>query len=127
MVGPDHARKNDNHSNPAFATESREFKQWLKDHVPGVILMNGDRHWQYHSIDPEFHVDEFGCGPASDAHAVPPSRGEDPKYHKFLRIKGGFIAVTIDPAKSDAAMVVEHCDVAGNVVYRRVFPQRPNG
>ena len=72
IVGPDHARKNDNHANPAFATEGREFRQWLKDNVPGrVIVMNGDRHWQYHSVDPETGLHEFGCGAASDEHAVP--------------------------------------------------------
>jgi alkaline phosphatase D len=125
MIGPDHARKNDNHANPAFATESRQFRQWLKDHAGGsVILVNGDRHWQYHSIDPDTSLEEFGCGPASDSHAVPPSRGEDPRYHRFLRIKGGYLAATVDPRSADAALVVEHCDVQGASQYRRAFKRR---
>jgi alkaline phosphatase D len=102
--------------------EGREFRKWLKDHVEGrVILMNGDRHWQYHSVDPEFGAEEFGCGPASDEHAVAPSRGEDKRYHRFLRIKGGFVAVTVDPRDRENSLVLEHCDVDGNVVYRRPF------
>jgi alkaline phosphatase D len=122
LVGPDHANKNDNHANPAFAHEGREFRQWLKDNVSGrVIVMNGDRHWQYHSVDPETGLHEFGCGPASDAHAVPPSRGEDKRYHKFLRIKGGFVAVRADPASRDENLVIEHRDVNGVTVYRQVF------
>ncbi len=124
IVGPDHARKNDNHANPAFAYEGREFRQWLKDHVSGrVVVMNGDRHWQYHSVDPETGLHEFGCGPASDAHAVPPSRGEDKRYHKFLRIKGGFVAVKVDPASRDQHLVIEHRDVDGATVHRQVFPR----
>jgi len=83
-----------------------------------VILMNGDRHWQYHSVDPEFGLHEFGCGPASDEHAVSPSRGEDKKYHKFLRIKGGFVNVKVTPGEG---LFVEHCDVKGRSVYQKAF------
>ncbi|MBI3681100.1 MAG: alkaline phosphatase D family protein [Acidobacteria bacterium] len=122
IVGPDHKRKRDNHANPAFATEGREFRQWLKANVPGsVILMNGDRHWQYHSVDPDTGVHEFGCGPASDVHAVPPSEGEDSRYHRFLRIKGGFVAVQVNPDDRQNPLVFEHRDVKGGVVHRHVF------
>ncbi|MEZ5393525.1 MAG: alkaline phosphatase D family protein [Bryobacterales bacterium] len=125
IVGPDHARKNDNHANPAFAEEGHEFRTWLKENVEGqVILMNGDRHWQYHSVDPETGVEEFGCGPASDEHAVSPSRGEDKRYHRFLRIKGGFVNVAVNPADKEESLVIEHCDVDGNPVNRRVLPRR---
>ncbi|MBL8216891.1 MAG: alkaline phosphatase D family protein [Bryobacterales bacterium] len=119
IVGPDHARKNDNHANPAFAAESLEIRKWLRDNVGGsVILMNGDRHWQYHSVDPEFGLHEFGCGPASDEHAVSPSRGEDKKYHQFLRIKGGFVNVKAVPGEG---LFIEHCDVKGRSVYQKAF------
>lgn len=122
IIGPDHARKNDNHANPAFARESLEFRKWLKANVDGsVILMNGDRHWQYHSVDPDYGIHEFGCGPASDEHAVPPSRGEDKRFHRFLRIKGGFVSVTVDPKSRDSSLVIEHCAVDGSPVYRSVF------
>lgn len=122
LVGPDHARKNDNHANPAFATESREFRQWVKDHVPGrLIVMNGDRHWQYHSVDPDTGLHEWSCGPASDEHAVPPSRGEDPKIHRFLRVKGGFITVRLKPGDAAENLVFEHRDVMGQVAYRHVY------
>ncbi|MBM3736650.1 MAG: alkaline phosphatase family protein [Acidobacteria bacterium] len=122
IVGPDHARKNDNHANPAFAHESREFRHWLKDNVPGrVIVMNGDRHWQYHSVDPDTGLHEFGCGPASDEHAVPPSRGEDKRFHKFLRVKGGFVTIRVNPDDRESHLVFEHRDVMGQVVHRAVF------
>jgi alkaline phosphatase D len=122
IVGPDHPRKKDNHANPAFATEGKEFRTWLKDNVAGsVVWMNGDRHWQYHSVDPETGLNEFGCGPASDEHAVPPGTGEDRRYHQFLRIKGGFVAVTVNPRDKERPLVVEHRDVKGRVVYSKVF------
>lgn len=122
IVGPDHARKNDNHANPAFAHEGLAFRKWLKDNVSGrVVVMNGDRHWQYHSVDPETGLHEFGCGPASDGHAVPPSRGEDPRYHKFLRIKGGFLAVRLDPSNREQHLTIEHRDVDGATVHRQTF------
>ncbi|MBL8178438.1 MAG: alkaline phosphatase D family protein, partial [Bryobacterales bacterium] len=125
MVGPDHGRKKDNHANPTFATESLEMRTWLRDHVGGqVILMNGDRHWQYHSVDPETGLHEFGCGPASDSHAVSPSGGEDKRYHKFLRVKGGFVTARVDPNSQDAPLVLEHRDVQGRVVYRSVHGKR---
>jgi alkaline phosphatase D len=125
MVGPDHGRKKDNHANPTFASESKEMRTWLRDHVGGqVILMNGDRHWQYHSVDPETGLHEFGCGPASDSHAVSPSGGEDKRYHKFLRIKGGYVTARVDPNDKEAPLVLEHRDVQGRVVYRSVHGKR---
>jgi len=121
MIGPDHKGKADNHANPAFAFEGAAFRRWLKQEVGGnVILVNGDRHWQYHSADPETGLHEFGCGPASDGHATSPSEGEDRRYHKFLRVKGGFLAISVDP-RADNSLVCEHRDVRGGVVHRHVF------
>jgi alkaline phosphatase D len=122
VVGPDHGRKRDNHANPTYATEGREFRQWLKANVEGsVILMNGDRHWQYHSVDPETGVNEFGCGAASDSHSIMPSGGEDRRYHQFLRAKGGFVTVRVDASRPDEQLLLQHHDVHGSVVYRKVF------
>ena len=122
VIGPDHGRKRDNHANPNFATEGREFRHWLKANVEkSVILMNGDRHWQYHSVDPETGVNEFGCGAASDSHSIMPSGGEDPRYHRFLRAKGGFVTVRVNPSQPEEGLVIQHHDVQGTVVYREVF------
>jgi alkaline phosphatase D len=125
VIGPDHGRKRDNHANPTFATEGREFRQWLKANVDGsVILMNGDRHWQYHSVDPETGLHEFGCGAASDSHSVMPSGGEDTRFHRHLRAKGGFMTVRANPQGGDESLVLQHHDVHGAVVYRQVFGKR---
>ena len=123
VIGPDHGRKRDNHANPSFATEGLEFRKWLKANVEGsVILMNGDRHWQYHSVDPDTELNEFGCGAASDSHSVMPSGGEDLRYHRFLRAKGGFVTCRVDP--SAQTLVLQHHDVHGAVTNRVVFGKR---
>lgn len=125
VIGPDHGRKRDNHANLNFATEGREFRQWLKSNVESsVILMNGDRHWQYHSVDPETGLHELGCGAASDSHSIMPSGGEDKRYHRFLRAKGGFVTVRVDPGSSDESLVLQHHDVHGKLVNRIVFASK---
>ena len=54
--------------------------------------INGDRHWQYHSVHPETGLHEFGTGAASDPHAGG-TPGEDKKLHRFHRVRGGFLSV----------------------------------
>ena len=80
----------------------------------------GDRHWQYHSIDPETQVHEFSSGPASDEHAGG-TPGLDEDYHVYHRVRGGFLSVTAGPS----GIAFRHRDVHGNVVYeyrRRAQP-----
>ena len=121
IVGPDRTNKYDNHSNVSFATEGREFRRWLRDNVRShAFVLCGDRHWQYHSIDPETGVEEFRCGAASDSHASG-SPGEDPKIHRFHRVKGGFLAIQVRPDGRRSRLVIEHRDVRGATVNSRSF------
>jgi alkaline phosphatase D len=121
IVGPDRSNKYDNHSNVSFATEGREFRRWLRDNVPAhTFVLCGDRHWQYHSVDPETGVEEFGCGAASDSHASG-SPGEDPKVHRFHRVKGGFLAIQVRPDGGRSRLVIAHRDVHGATVNSRSF------
>ncbi|MEI7928020.1 MAG: hypothetical protein WCH40_05675, partial [Verrucomicrobiales bacterium] len=77
----------------------------------------GDRHWQYHSVHPQTGLHEFSVGAASDEHAGG-SPGETPAYHKFHRVKGGFLSVQLEARDARSSIVFEHRDVNGNVVYR---------
>src|SRR5262249_15123011 len=104
IIGPDRIMKGDNQANlNGFWHEGQEFLDWVKDHKLGnVILMNGDRHWQYHSIDRRNgrDVHEFGCGPTFDEHvqAVPPPyEGVDRPY---AASRGGFLAVDYRPDRT---------------------------
>jgi alkaline phosphatase D len=117
LVGPDRKDKNDNYSNEGFQHEGDEIRAWLKANVPdNFFVICGDRHWQYHSVHPESGVQEFSAGPASDEHAGG-TPGFDAKYHKFHRVKGGFLAVTLQSEKAKSRITFEHRDVMGNVVY----------
>jgi alkaline phosphatase D len=118
IVGPDRAKgKADNHSNAAFATEGDEIRRWFQKHLPdNFFVCCGDRHWQYHSVHPETKVREFSCGPASDEHAGG-SPGEDKVYHRFHRVKGGFLSVTASRPGGVSTITFRLHDVHGKVVH----------
>jgi len=111
VVGPDRKKKNDNHANEGFAIEGERLRKFLSS-IPGCVVINGDRHWQYHSIDPETGLQEFGSGPASDQHAGGWSQDHKLPPHQFLRVKGGFVSVKAD----GQGAVLRHHDVNGVVV-----------
>ncbi len=127
LVGPDRPRgKNDNHSNAAFQSEGVEIRRWFQEKLPDrLFVINGDRHWQYHSVHPETGLHEFSCGPASDEHAGG-SPGEDRRYHRFHRVKGGFLTVTTETPNGQSRIRFRFHDVRGNVVYefQRELPVR---
>lgn len=133
LVGPDRAKKADNHANAAFAREGEELRRSLGGRRVGggsvggrggdTFVVCGDRHWQYHSVDPESGLEEFSCGPASDAHAGG-SPGEDPLFHRFHREQGGFLSVTVEPRAKGSALLFRFHDVDGAVVYERSYLER---
>jgi alkaline phosphatase D len=117
IVGPDRPKKSDNHSNAAFQHEGDDFRQWVKKNLPkDFFVVCGDRHWQYHSVHPQTGLHEFGTGAASDAHAGG-SPGEDKNYHRFHRVKGGFVSVAVRRADGRSSIRFCHHDVLGRVVH----------
>ena len=113
IVGPDRTNKADNHANRTFQHEGDEIRAWFAKNVPGnFFVICGDRHWQYHSVHPTTGLDEFSVGAASDAHAGG-SPGLDDEYHRFHRVKGGFLSVEA----AGEAIVFRHHDVEGQMVY----------
>lgn len=118
IVGPDRGKgKNDNHSNSAFRHEGDEVRQFLRKHLPErFLVINGDRHWQYHSVHPGTGVNEFCVGPGSEAHAGG-SPGRNAKYHRFHRVGGGFLSVSFQRNGKRNSLTVKHHDVMGKVMY----------
>ncbi len=113
LVGPDRKGKNDNHANAGFQHEGDEIRSWLKANMPdSLFVVCGDRHWQYHSVHPQSGLNEFSVGPASNEHAGG-TPGEDKAIHRFHRVKGGFLAVTV----KDSAIRFELRDINGEIVY----------
>ena len=122
LVGPDRATgKNDNHSNAGFSHEGDELRAWIKANVTeNFFVITGDRHWQYHSVHPETGVQEFSVGAASDSHAGG-TPGENKAYHRFHRVKGGFLSVELTPGKGESTIAFHLRGVDGSVGYEAKF------
>jgi alkaline phosphatase D len=121
IVGPDRGNKSDNFSNKAFGHEGTAFRAWTQEHkLTNLFTSCGDRHWQYHSVDPVTGLNEFSTGAASDKHAGG-SPGLDPEFHKFHRVKGGFLSVSVAKANDQPTITFRHHDVDGGVVYEKAF------
>src|SRR5690606_12745855 len=68
LVGPDKGSKSDNHTNfGGFRHEAQALFEWLAKEgfsPDELLIVTGDRHWQYHSIHPSgYH--EFSAGALS--------------------------------------------------------------
>jgi alkaline phosphatase D len=120
LVGPDRLNKRDNHSNASFRHEGDEFRRAVRD-LPGKFFtICGDRHWKFHSVHPDSGLHEFGTGAASDVHAGG-TPGEDPRYHRFHRVVGGFLSVAYTPGGASGRLAVRQHDVHGRVLYEHVM------
>lgn len=118
-LGPDRKKKTDNHANAAFKTEGDWLRTIMAKH--DVISVNGDRHWQYVTQDPELQIFEFGTGPAHDARAGGWNPSDRKDQHQFLRVKGGYLMGEITGTGSEAMLRFTHHDVYGAEVSRTVF------
>lgn len=121
VVGPDRAKgKIDNHSNESYATEGNWLREFLSSQK-NMFVVNGDRHWQYVSKDIKTGLLEFSQGPTSDVHA----QGWDPNdyrpEHQFLRVKGGFLYVSVFRKDNIPTINFSHYDVDGNVVHEEII------
>ncbi len=109
MIGPDDLRKTDNHCDiGGFRYERDEFFAWLKkSNIENFYIVCGDRHWQYHSVDPS-GFEEFSCGALVDANSRLGRKPGDPEstdadaaikqpYYQTPR-SGGFLMVHSDGA-----------------------------
>ncbi|TWU01487.1 family 16 glycoside hydrolase [Neorhodopirellula pilleata] len=123
IVGPDRNNKKDNHANDTYAYEGNEIREQLAT-IPGAIVLCGDRHWQYASVDGETGVWEFGCGPGSEKHQMGWKRGDERPAHQFLRVDGGFLSGRVSHHGNDqeTRLTIHHHDVSGKQVSRFVFP-----
>ena len=119
VVGPDRVKKNDNLANAGFATEGREMREFMATQK-NVIVICGDRHWQYVSVDPATGLREYGSGPTSDAHAGGFSESDRTPMQRYLKIVGGFLAVTIERVDGKARAVFRHYGTNGAINHEDV-------
>ncbi|MCP9237802.1 alkaline phosphatase [Lewinella sp. JB7] len=119
VVGPDRDRKTDNHANDSHRTEGEWLRRFLAD--AGMFVINGDRHWQYVSVDPRTGLREFSQGPSSDSHAQGWTPDDRRPEHKFLRVNGGFLSVSVRREGGTPIITFTHHDVEGTPVHREMI------
>ncbi len=125
IVGPDRPRKNDNLSNQGFSHEGRLAREFLGG-WPNTHVVCGDRHWQYHSIDPATGLHEFSVGPASDRHAGGWNPDEFQEgVHQFLRVGGGYLEIDLTHTDGEPSLTFRHLDTQGNLMHEHLT-SRPN-
>ena len=115
IVGPDRAKKNDNHSNIGFKHEGDELRSFIGKQK-NMFVICGDRHWQYVSIDEKSGVKEYSCGPTTDAHAGGFNEKLRTKMHKYLKIKGGFLSVSVKRKNGKPEITFRHYGTDG-IIY----------
>ncbi len=133
LIGPDDSYKTDNHTNiNGFRYERDQFFLWLKEN--GFIGNNffiacGDRHWQYHSIDPS-GIEEFSCGALVDANSRAGRLPGDPEStDPEATIKqpyvqgegdesGGFLHVKVYVNEDIPTLHLSYYDEKGTVLYQ---------
>ncbi|MCK5135529.1 MAG: alkaline phosphatase D family protein [Bacteroidales bacterium] len=120
ILGPDRDNKNDNHSNQNFSYEGEEIRQFV-DQFENVFLCNGDRHWQYVTHREGTNLWEFSCGAGSDVHAGGWKQTDLRPEHRFLRVKGGFLAGKVTRLEEKVLLTFQHCDVDGRIVHEEHF------
>ena len=120
IVGPDRTKKNDNHSNQGFTHEGNQLRAFIGEQK-NMFIVCGDRHWQYVSEDPETSAREYSCGPTSDVHAGGFSEDRRSPMHRYLKVKGGFLAVDIERVDGSPRAVFTHHGVDGTVYNRDVI------
>jgi hypothetical protein len=122
LVGPDRDNKRDNHANQVFATEGREIRQFLASQA-NTVSVCGDRHWQFHSIDPDTGLHEFSVGPASERHAGGWKQDDfRPEMHQYLRVGGGYLEIELSGAPDGRRLTLRHMDTLGREHHRHTLP-----
>lgn len=128
MVGPDRGNKRDNHANQAgFRHEAESFFAWAQAAgIDNLLVFCGDRHWQYHSIQPS-GVEEFGCGALNDENAIPGVRpgakgSSDPdglirQPFLYREPTGGFLHVRVDEEAGCPRLRIAFTDDEGKVLH----------
>ena len=123
LVGPDRANKNDSYANKGFTYEGREIRKFIGAQK-NMYVICGDRHWQYVSVDPATGVREYACGPSSDAHAGGFNESLRTEMHRYLRIKGGFLLVTVEHTGGKPTITFRHYGTDGTIYHEDHLPLR---
>jgi len=119
VVGPDRKSHYDNHANRSFKYEGSLLREFLSRQ--DMIVICGDRHWQYMSVHDRTGVREYSVGPTTDEHTGTMGNMEiNAPEHRYINVtSGGFLSATVEsvPAREDysALLTLRFHGVMGNV------------
>ena len=133
LIGPDDAYKSDNHVNQkGFRHERNSFFNWLSNNgfsSDNFLILCGDRHWQYHSIDPS-GFEEFSCGSLVDANSRAGRLPGDPEstdpdqtiIQPYVQGKGsesgGFLFIESTTIENKPGLILKFFNEKGTVLYK---------
>ncbi len=115
IIGPDRKNKNDNHANSGFKYEGDQLRKFISEQE-NMVIVCGDRHWQYISKDLETGVIEFSCGPASNKHAGGWRQSNKLPEHLYLNVTGGFMEGIVSQADGKSTLTFRHYDPDGKLL-----------
>ena len=107
VVGPDRENKHDNHANIGFQHEGDLLRKFIASQ-DNMVVVCGDRHWQYVSVDSTHGVKEYSSGPTSDEHAGGWKNNMIRPEHRYLNVIGGFLAVTVERQDAKSMLIARH-------------------
>ena len=112
----------DNQTNvDGFATEGRKLREFIAAQ-DNMVVIAGDRHYQYVIEDPETGIREYATGPASDKHARGWSNDDVRPEHRYLNVVGGFLLTTVARRNGVPTMLMQHFGVDGELLNEEVLP-----
>jgi len=120
IVGPDRENKKDNHSNNGFAHEGAQIRRFIQTQK-NMVVVCGDRHWQYVSRDPDTGVLEFSCGPGSHAHAGGWKNENVLPEHLYLNVCGGFLEGEVRREGGTPILTFRHYAPKGKLLHEHVL------
>lgn len=120
LVGPDRVQKNDNHANKGFTFEGDELRAFCAAQK-NLVVVCGDRHWQYVSVDLKTGLREYSTGPSTDEHAGGWPKDLKQPEHLYLNVVGGFVEGTVERKGGVATLTFRHFGVNGNQLFEDVL------
>jgi len=120
LVGPDRRNKFDSHANEGFQFEGEILREFIA-RQDNMIVITGDRHWQYVSVDDATEVREYSTGASSDEHAGGWARDDLRPEHRYLNVVGGFLSVTAERINGISSLTMRHHGVEGNILNEDVI------
>ncbi len=115
LVGPDRENKKDNHSNANFKHEGDMLRKFISSQE-NMVVVCGDRHWQYVTSDDGTGLREYSTGPTSNVHAGGFKEQYRGPEHRYLNIVGGFLSGTVERKNGSPTLTFRHYSVDGKVL-----------